>query len=130
MSTITVIYTGILVIEKEKIYLKDISVKSDFATTPGDFLDCATDYNTFSLREGSEITFLEKPEKITGVLHWDKEMEKWFIFDKKRNLYDDIKEGMLVTHNCDIFIVDPIEWETVTRNKNKIIELIRLLKVN
>ena len=119
-----------MVIEQEKIYLKDIAVKSDFASTPGNFLDCATDYNTFSLKEGSEIIFLEKGEKVTGVLYWDRSMKKWFIFDKKRNLYDDIKEGMLVTHKCDIFMVDPMEWKTIASDKNRTVEVISLLKVN
>ena len=49
MEKTTVIYTGTLIAEKDKIYLKDIAVKSDFNNLSGKFLDCTTMYNTFSL---------------------------------------------------------------------------------
>lgn len=129
MTTVTVVYTGILVIEGEKIYLKDIAVKSDFASTSGsgNFLDCTTDYNTFSLGEGFEITFLENGDKTVGNLFFDKNMKQWFIYNKNKDLLIDIKTGLLVTYNLELPIVDSTEWEAV-KDKGETKEIASVLK--
>lgn len=127
MATVTVVYTGILVIEGEKIYLKDIVVKSDFASTSGNFLDCTTDYNTFPLEEGFEITFLENGDKTVGNLFFDKNMKQWFIYNKNKELFIDIKIGLLVTYNLKLPIVDSTEWEAV-KDKGETKEIASVLK--
>ena len=50
MEKATVIYTGTLVTEGDKIYLKDIAVKSNFNNSLGKLFDCTTNYNTFFVR--------------------------------------------------------------------------------
>ena len=74
MEKATVIYTGTLITEKDKIYLKNIAVKSYFSNLSGKFLDCTTKYNNFSLENGFKIYYSKNGEKFTGELYWDKTM--------------------------------------------------------
>jgi len=49
MRKATVIYTGTLVIEGDKIFLKDIAVISNFNNSLGKLFCCTTNYNIFSI---------------------------------------------------------------------------------
>lgn len=116
MEKATVIYTGTLVTEEDKIYLKDIAVKSNFSNSSGKFLDCATKYNTFSLEDGFEIYYSENDEEILGKLFWDKKIKQWFIYNKEKNLFNDIRLGMIVSYHLKIFISDSSEFDLAEEN--------------
>ena len=68
MRKATVIYTGTLVIEGDKIFLKDIAVISNFNNSLGKLFCCTTNYNTFSLEDGFEIYYFENNKEVSGKL--------------------------------------------------------------
>ena len=127
MAKTTVIYTGTLIAEKDKIYLKDIAVKSDFNNLSGKFLDCTTMYNTFSLENGFKIYYSENNEEFIGELYWDKRIKQWFIYDKEKDLFSDIRPGMIVSYYWDIIISDISELEVADEN-SEIKEIAGILK--
>ncbi|MEX6495332.1 hypothetical protein [Fusobacterium animalis] len=127
MEKTTVIYTGTLIAEKDKIYLKDIAVKSDFNNLSGKFLDCITMYNTFSLENGFKIYYSENGEEFAGELYWDKTIKQWFIYDKEKDLFSDIRPGMIVSYYWDIIISDISELEVADEN-SEIKEIVGILK--
>lgn len=111
MGKATVIYTGTLIVEGDKIYLKDIAVRSNFNNSLGIFFDCTTNYNTFSLKDGFEIYYFENNKEIFGKLFWDKKLKQWFIYNEKEDLYNDIKPGLIVSYNWNIVISGVSELE-------------------
>ena len=127
MEKATVIYTGTLVTEEDKIYLKDIAVKSNFSNSSGKFLDCATKYNTFSLENGFKIYYSENGEEFIGELYWDKTIKQWFIYDKEKDLFSDIGPGMIVSYYWNIIISDISELEVADEN-SEIKEIAGILK--
>ena len=127
MEKTTVIYTGTLIAEKDKIYLKDIAVKSDFSNLSGKFLDCTTKYNTFSLENGFKIYYSENNEEFIGELYWDKRIKQWFIYDKEKDVFSDIRPGMIVSYYWDIIISDISELEVADEN-SEIKEIAGILK--
>ena len=127
MEKTTVIYTGTLIAEKDKIYLKDIAVKSNFNNLSGKFLDCITMYNTFSLENGFKIYYSENGEEFAGELYWDKRIKQWFIYDKEKDLFSDIRPGMIVSYYWDIIISDISELEVADEN-SEIKEIAGILK--
>ena len=127
MGKATVIYTGTLVIEGEKIFLKDIAVKSNFNNSLGKLFDCTTNYNTFFLEDGFEIYYSENNKKVFGKLFWDKKIKQWFIYNEKEDLYNDIKPGLIVSYNWNIVISDLSELE-VADEKSELKELAGILK--
>jgi len=99
MRKATVIYTGTLVIEGDKIFLKDIAVISNFNNSLGKLFCCTTNYNIFSLENGFEIYYFENNKEVFGKLFWDKKLKQWFIYNEKEDLYNDIKPGLIVSYN-------------------------------
>lgn len=127
MGKATVIYTGTLVVERDKIYLKDIAVRSNFNNSLGIFFDCTTNYNTFSLEDGFEIYYFENNKEIFGKLFWDKKLKQWFIYNEKEDLYNDIKPGLIVSYNWNIVISGISELE-VADEKSEPKEVAGILK--
>ena len=127
MAKTTVIYTGTLITEKDKIYLKDIAVKSDFNNLSGKFLDCTTKYNTFPLENGFKIYYSENSEEFIGELYWDKIIKQWFIYNKEKDLFSNIRPGMIVSYYWDIIISDISELEVADEN-SEIKEIAGILK--
>ena len=84
MEKATVVYTGTLVTEGDKIYLKDIAVKSNFNNSLGKLFDCTTNYNTFLLEDGFEIYYSENGKEIFGKLFWDKKINNGLFIMKKK----------------------------------------------
>ena len=127
MEKATVIYTGTLVTEGDKIYLKDIAVKSNFNNSLGKLFDCTTNYNTFSLENGFEIYYFENNKEVFGKLFWDKKNKQWFIYNEKEDSYNDIKSKLIVSYNWDIVISDLSELE-LADEKSELKEVAGILK--
>ena len=127
MRKATVIYTGTLVIEGDKIFLKDIAVISNFNNSLGKLFCCTTNYNTFSLEDGFEIYYFENNKEVSGKLFWDKKLKQWFIYNEKEDLYNNIKPGLIVSYNWNIVISSISELE-VADEKSEPKEVAGILK--